>query len=352
MLPVTTPVIAKLMTQTAQPASHQTGPTLAWPRPPLAPRWFVLVPQTTFGWSIVYVSLRIWWTLHGTPSFGRLGFDLMFFFGPRAMILSAAAAVLAIALRTSAWSRVLLLEAWIVCIAHLIACPLLLLDLVSLMLPGLGVSFSPAAFFSRSACLIEGVLVGLFAIAYRRRWRSDCLFCGQSAATSRPQDPPRWARWAAYAAVAGCLLRLIAQYAFAFGDLSRHMSSHPLVLEALIFEAGFLLAGIVLPLALVHRWGRVLPRCTPLVGSCPVPRWLVLAPAFALSTLMVPYFSITLLKMITDTLSGKADQSLTPFPPAFFWVAVPAYLAWGIGLGIAAISYYRMTRPKCLICGR
>ena len=50
--------------------------------------------------------------------------------------------------------------------------------------------------------------------------------------------------------------------------------------SVLLFEAGFLLAGTVLPLALVYRWERVFPRWVPLLagrgvpaGWCWVRRW-------------------------------------------------------------------------------
>lgn len=36
----------------------------------------------------------------------------------------------------------------------------------------------------------------------------------------------------------------------------------------------------------------------------------------------------------------------------FFWVAMPAYLAWGLGLGTAALAYRAATRPPCRTCGR
>ena len=39
-------------------------------------------------------------------------------------------------------------------------------------------------------------------------------------------------------------------------------------------------------------------------------------------------------------------------PLAFFWVAMPAYLTWGVGLVVAAVAYSRMSRPKCRACGR
>jgi hypothetical protein len=332
------------MAQSAEVVNKQSDPRLGWPRPPLAPRWMIWVPQAAILWALVYGFVRVRWAIAGAPSFGPQHIDLMYLNSWTAVALCAAAALVALALRIAPWHWPLLVAACAVCAAHLVACPLLLLDVVSVLLPGLGLPFSAAGFFSRSGCLIQGVLVGASAVAFRRR--SDCLFCGRSGVTVHPEKSSRWALWAAYAAVIGCLIRLAAQYLLAFGDLARHVSGTRLVVEALIFEAGFLLAGVILPLALVHRWGRRFPAWIPALAGRAVPRWLLLGPAFVLSPLMTCYFTITLVKIATDALRGTSAQTFGSFPPAFFWVAVPGYLIWGVGLGIAAIGYQRMTRPR------
>ena len=315
-----------------------------------APHWMAWVPTVAILWPAGFGSLQTWWAVHGPPSFGPQHFDLIYFSGWNAVGLCAAAALTAMALRFARWNWALSVAAWGVCAAHLIASPLLLLDFVSAVLPGLGVPFSAAGFLSRAACLFQGVLVGAAAVAWRRQQRNACLYCGRSSDVQRPDSPPQWAWWAAYGAVFGCMLRLGAQFFLAFGDLARHLSGTRLIVEALLFEAGFLLAGVILPLALVHRWGRATPPWIPLVGARPMPRWLLLGPAFALSPLMTAYFTITLVKLDGDTLRGT--QSFDSFQPAFLWVAVPGYLIWGIGLGVAAIFYQRITRPTCSTCGR
>ncbi len=60
-------------------------------------------------------SAQAWWAIHGSPPFGRLGFDLMVFTGWRAVGLCAAAAVIALALRMARWSWPLLAVGWAVC---------------------------------------------------------------------------------------------------------------------------------------------------------------------------------------------------------------------------------------------
>jgi len=335
-----------------QPGLEGAGQARGWPHPPAAPRWMAWTPQAALLGAVSYGAVRVGWMVHGAPPFGPLHTDLLVFTGWSAVGLCAAAAVAALALRTAPWGRPLWAAGWAVCAALLASCPLLLLDAVGGLLPGLGVQFHAAAFLSRAACLAEGVLVGAATTAYRRRWRSACLFCGRTKERVRLQRPPTWAWWAAYAAVAGCLARLGAQAAVGFGVVQRSAGGTRLAIEGLVFEAAFLLAGTVLPLALVHAWGRTVPRWIPVLAGRRVPRWLLLGPAGAIGGLMTVYFGFTMVKVAEDTLSGGWHQSFGPFPVAFFWVAVPAYLIWGLGLDIAALAYNQITRPPCRVCGR
>jgi hypothetical protein len=244
------------------------------------------------------------------------------------------------------WRWPLLAAAWGVCAALLVACPLLLLDVVWGLLPGSGVQFDVVAFASRAACLVEGVLVGGAAVAYRRRWLSACLFCGRTGDRVRLAQPPSWAWWAAYAAVAGCLVRLGAQVAVGFGFTKQAPRGF------LLFEAGFLLAGIVLPLALVHSWGRIFPRWVPLLAGRRVPRWLPLGPASVIGASLTVYFGASMVGFAMAMLRGTWKQYSGSFPLAFFWVAMPAYWVWGLGLVVAAVAYYRVTLPQCRVCGQ
>jgi hypothetical protein len=301
-------------------------------------------PRAAMGWALAYGAVRIWWAIGDAPSSSGRS-DLIAFTGWRAVGLCAAAGGVTLVLRTAPWRSALLFAAWGVVAALLAASALLLLDVVGGLLPGNGIAFHPVAFVSRAAGVGGAVLVGTVAVAYRRRWRSSCLFCGRTRTASHPAQPPRWARWAAYAAVAGCLIRLLAQLAVGWGSLRNGGGS------LLVFEAGFVLAGTVLPLALVHRWGRVLPGWVPLLAGRRVPRWLLLGPAFGIGGGMTAYFGVSTVLLAAETLSGTWDRG-DGLPLAFFWVAVPAYLAWGLGLAAAALGYYQVTRPRCRACGR
>jgi len=108
----------------------------------------------------------------------------------------------------------------------------------------------------------------------------------------------------------------------------------------------------VLPLALVSPWGRVFPKWLPLVSGRDVPRWLVIGPALVIGLGLTAYFGMTTVQLVVQTIAGTWAQGVDSLPLSFFWVSVPAYLVWGIGLTVAALVYLRATRPRCLVCGR
>jgi hypothetical protein len=343
----------------AQRASPQTGGPVAArsfasvrePLPRLrevaAPGWRRWVPQAAIAWAAGYGALRLYWALGAAPSPPPVGTDLIVFTGWWPVALCAAAAVVVLGLRRAQWWPPLAVAAWAVTAALAAASALLLLDVVGLLLPGVGQGVHPVAFLSRAACLAGGVLVGVTALSYQRHWRGVCLACGRTGEAARPARPPRWAWLAAWAAVTGCLLRLLAQVLVGFGTNLRQLGG-----SLLLFEAGFLLAGTVLPLALVYRWGRVFPGWVPLLAGRRVPRWLVLGPALGLGVGMTAYFGVTMVKLAIGTVTGTWEQGPGSLPLWFFWVAVPGYLIWGLGLGAAALAYRRATRLPCRVCGR
>lgn len=311
-----------------------------------APRWTGWVPRASISWALGYGAVRIWWAIDAPTFPPPQRTDLIVFTNWGAVALCVAAAGLAFLLRRAAWSPALFLAGCGISAALLVSSALVLLDIVAALFPGQGVEFHLVAFLSRATALAGGVLIAASMEAYRRRCRSACLFCGRKTTLVEAAQLPQWAWWGAYVAIAGCLVRLGAQVAVGFGELQGGGWS------LVGFEAGFLLAGTVLPLALVHGWGRVFPRWLPLLAGHRVPRWLLLGPGAAIGILMTAYFGFTLFKIAIETLTGTWEPGDDPLPLAFFWVAVPAYLAWGLGLSAAAIGYHRVTRPRCRVCGR
>ena len=313
-----------------------------------APGWRRWASQAAIAWALGYGALRIYWALGVAPSPPPIGTDLVAFTGWWAVALCVAAAAVVPGLRRAGWRRPLAVAAWGVTVALVAASALLLLERGRHPPARAGLTVHPVAVLSRAACLAGGVLVGATALSYQRHWRGACLACGRTGEAVRPARPPRWAWLAAWAAVAGCLVRLLAQVATGFdSNLLRANGS------VLLFEAGFLLAGIVLPLALVYRWGRVFPGWVPLLAGRGVPRWLVLGPALGLGVGMTAYFGVTMVWLAAETVTGTwARHGFGSYPLWFYWVSVPGYLAWGLGLGAAALAYRRATRPPCRACGR
>jgi hypothetical protein len=118
------------------------------------------------------------------------------------------------------------------------------------------------------------------------------------------------------------------QAAAGFGDLLRAGGL------ALGFEAGFVLAGTVLPLALVYRWGQVFPGWVPLLAGRGVPRWLVLGPALGLGVGMTAYFGISMVKLAAETVTGTWTQHAGSYPSWFTGLPCPPTWPGGWGLGL------------------
>ena len=308
------------------------------------PGWRRWALPAAIAWALGYGALRVYWSLTGDAISSGLHADLVFT-GWWPVGLCGAAALVVLGLGYAKWSWSLAIGGWLVASGLVVASALLLLDLVGLVLPGLGVTPDLTGVTRRVLCLAGGLLVGASALFYRRYWRGACLACGRLPGETRPVEVPRWARVAAWAAVAGWLVRLLAQLAIGLGsELLRGD------LMVVLFEVGFMLAGTVLPLALISRWGRVSPAWLPGLAGRRVPRWLVLAPALTLGVGMTAYFGLTLVMIAGQTLTGTWQQGDVSLPLWFFWVAVPAYLIWGLGLAVAALAYRRTTTPACRVC--
>ncbi|HEY3411148.1 MAG TPA: hypothetical protein VGK53_23525 [Propionicimonas sp.] len=329
------------------------GVTVPSERTPLRetalPGWRRWVFPAALIWALGYGAFRISSSLAGATAPPGSRPDLLAFPGWWSVALCGAAALVVLGLRNAGWSRLWAIAGWLVASSLVAASALLLLDVVAIILPGMGVNVDLAAFASRAACLACGLLVGATTVSYQRHWRGACPACGRMSQEWAPTlgATPWWARVAAGAAIAGWLARLLAQLAVGVGDeLLRGNAS------VVLFETGFMLAGTVLPLALVSRWGRIVPAWLPVLAGRRVPRWLVLAPGLALGVGMSTYFGFTLVMIAGQTLAGTWQDSGGPLPLWFFWIAVPAYLVWGLGLGVAALAYRYSTHPRCRLCLR
>ncbi|MFI7649477.1 hypothetical protein ACIBTZ_25855 [Micromonospora sp. NPDC049460] len=322
--------------------SPAPSPAAARPRRPV-------LPYAVIAWALLYGAVRVRWALVGSPAFPPLDTDLVVFTGWWAVALCAAAGLVGAGLAAArSWRPALAVAGWVVCAAVLLSCALLLLDVVGLLILDPGAAFHPGALLSRLACLAGAALLHAAVLQHRRRLRGDCRRCGRTGpAREAATTVPTWARVAAWSAVAGCLLRLAAQVWVGFEDVPLSAGA-----SMVAFEVGFLLAGVLLPLALAHSWGVVWPGWVPLLAGRRIPRLLLLVPAALFSVGLVCYFGVGLAQLTVETVTGTFDPGDGRYPLAFFWVAEPAYWLWGWGLGVAAVGYHLRTRRPCRGCGR
>jgi hypothetical protein len=295
--------------------------------------------SAVLGWAAAYGGLRLVWTVRGGPDFRPFGSDLLGFTGWWSVLLCAAAGLAAVAqARAPAWRPELAAFGWVVTGCLVAAAGILLPEVVGLVLLHLGPAFDPVGFASRLGCVTGAVLLGVATARYQRRTRGDCPACCRTGAPARGWTPPPvWAWWAAYAAVGGFATRVAAQAVMGFDGMTHDGS-------VIALEAGFLLAGVLLPLALVHPWGRVWPGWVPFLAGRVIPRRVLLVPAFGLGAGLVAYFGMGLVQV--------ASGATSTFPEAFLWVAMSAYCVLGAGLLAAGASYHLRSRRPCGRCGR
>jgi len=301
-----------------------------------------ILARTALVWALTYGAVRTYWQLDGAPShLSAIGSDLVVFTGWWGVMLCGAAALLAaMMLRPGCRAAVpVLVGATVVALALTAAAVMLVLDLVGNVFPGMGIDRYPVGAASRVACVTSGVLLGLAARSFRQQAGIAIPAVDRLKTLLTPLDrTPCWAYVAAYVSMGGCLTRVAAQAVVGFDDSP---------LSGIAFEGCFVLAGTLLPLALVHSWGMVWPRWVVGLAGRRVPRRLVLWSGAGVSVMIVFYFGVMLGQMVAERLHGR-----NPFPPdarmdlpeAFFWVAVPAYVVWGAALAVATLSYHRRTR--------
>lgn len=315
------------------------------------PWWAKAAPYAAAVGGLAYGALRTYWAMGHRPYFPPAGDDLGVMSGWGAVGLCAAAVALAPLVTAVPRARSPRIAAVGVAGALALSSFMIVLDVVAVLFPGIGIPSSPGALASRAACLAIGVALALTALAARRTDREACPYCGRRDCAPRSRAVPRWAMVAAYTAVAGCVVRLVSQLAIGFGTAPIGHGSLGAAIAALAFTVCLLLAGTLLPLALVHGWGRVFPGWTLFLAGRRVPRPLLAVPACFVSGGLLAYFGVGLGQMVVAAVTG-APLFAPGVPAAFVWTAVPAYLVWGAGLAAATVSYLTRTRPRCARCGR
>lgn len=288
-------------------------------------------PRLALVWAVAYCGVRVWFATGHGPEWKFPSGDLLI---PDWLSVVACLVSGAVVVASETWrrSRLMIGVLWAMAAGWVAVAALALLDVIGGVLPGLGIPFDLPGMLSRLGALTGAALLAGIALARQRQLDPTCLRCsGRRLAVA---STPIWAVAGAWIAVTGCLIRMGAQAVVGF-DLLPYAGGVTVVL----FETGFLLAGIALPLLLVYRLGRVFPR------------WMLLLPGAGLGAGITAYFGVLLIQMIADAVQGRATFGGIELPESFFWVAVPAYLVWGVGLALAAAGYHLRTRKPCKSCG-
>ncbi|SBT43873.1 hypothetical protein [Micromonospora auratinigra] len=305
------------------------------------------LPAVTAAWCAAYAALHVLWAVRGAPRFGGNPGESFLPEGWAAVapaVLGTVAAGLLLASPAAdgrRWAAVAAVAGWLGgtwLLLYAFMFPISVLTVLGGLFGQAVTADDVAVLAARAGGAAAGTLTVLVAVMAGRRARGACPRCGRlpGRRPARRTDPtPRWAYAAGLATVAACLARLAA--GVPEGTVSRVDPGTSGTFLS-IFMVGMVLAGTLLPLALVHRWGRIWPGwVVPLAGR-PVPRWLVLGPAFFLGAGMVGYFGV-----------GGTYAWASGLVPggAFLAVTLSAYTLWGVGLLVSAAGYLRLTRPPC-----
>jgi hypothetical protein len=301
--------------------------------------WREWLPFVAVVWLVGYGAVRVWWALGHAPTFEVIDRE-SYFDAPWLPVALAAGSVVAstLAIRRRAPS-VAAVVGWLSGAGLLAYSFLFALDLASFLLPWGSVDGVGLA--ARGSGVVAGVLTVVIAVGQLRAARGACERCGRVHGRSpeRRTDPTPWWAWAAgYAAMAGCLSRFVAQAITGFPGQDVRALFTPLVNAFTVFAFLMLVAGTLLPLALVHRWGRIWPRWVRPFAGQNVPRWLVLVPALFMGAGLTGYFGLA-------GIHATLTQGIGEYPVWWEVAVIGGYTVWGLGLLLAALSYYTLTKP-------
>ncbi|MBJ3809971.1 hypothetical protein [Streptomyces flavofungini] len=360
------------------PSSRPSPPPDTTRPAPWWRRWPTWAPRATAAWGVAYAVAQTVWAATGTvvPIAGDrhtpVGLQLLL----AALALLASGVSLATARTRTRRSRRAVGIALAVLIPALgwgvIGLPLYIVVLLS------GSGLESATGLANLLVLTPGTaLLGMVAVAYRRRLHGCCPRCGRShpgdgeGPLTHPEasTAPRRARLAAGLLLCGLLPWSVVKTVWLFGGdaigVSGEAWQHEMEADATggawaLASVGVdvtvlaALLGVFLTLGLTHRWGQVFPRWTlPLAGRR-VPRLLPLIPAWLTGFALALYGTLLTagsLLMAAGVLSKPEPEGVFTTGSGLAWMVAFGGLAFG-GLGwgllVAARSYAGRTRPRCV----
>jgi len=355
--------------------------------------WQHWAPYAAVAWSLIYAALGIAWVVGAGgfpyapgsvpndmgPLIGRFGAGVAW---TAVLLAGIPAAVLGVAMLRGVGGKAL--RPLLITAGALLTGMLLLLmiglDLLVLLgyIPYTLVSLVTHAELGRKylegltqwstvqqvLCLVGGFLWLAATVCYGRRSGGACLYCGRRDGLEgwqRPDRAARWGRIAVYAAMVVPGFYAITRLAWALGIplgmsaayLRRGQESGMWISG--LFLALFGLAGAVLILGLVQRWGEVFPRWMIGLAGRRVPIALAVIPASLVAVLLVVGGLVIwsgLPQMAANLAAGGAEGMEIIREITFQIGPTLLFPAWGVALAVATLAYYYRRRGPCEVCGR
>jgi hypothetical protein len=357
--------------------------------------WQHWAPYAAVAWSLIYAVLGIYWVVSGRgfpytpgtafnniePVVGRFGPGVAWIV---VMMAGIPAAAVGAAMLRRVRSRIL--RPLLITVGSVLAGVLLLfmadltllemLGYVPYTLVGLLTGAKIAQIYLETLaqikwtiahqllCLTGGFLWLAGTISYARLSGDACLYCGRRDGPEGWQGPgqaARWGRIAVYVSMVVPVFYAITRYAWALG-FPLGMSEEYLrggqvsgIWIGGLFLANFALAGAVLMLGLVQRWGEVFPRWMIGLAGRRVPIALAVVPASLISVLLIVGGMAIWsgLGQMVAVLAAGGAEGMRLIEETFFQVG-PTLLfpIWGVALAVATLGYYYRRRDPCRVCGR
>ena len=208
-------------------------------------------------------------------------------------------------------------------------------------------------------CISGGVLWAAAGLAYWRRMRGACAFCGRTERVTgwtSSEAARRWGRWATGVAITIPLLYAATRYLWALGiplGISEEFLREGQAIG--LWWAGAALAtlavgGAALTFGLIRRWWEIFPRWIPFLAGRRVPESLVVIPASLISVLVTSAGMMFVRLVLTGTMS-----EVFVFAEEVGWAALAPELlwpVWGVALAAATLAYHYRRPGRCRRCGR
>lgn len=214
-------------------------------------------------------------------------------------------------------------------------------------------------------CIMGALCWGFAALAYQRRTRQACQYCGRRAG-SNEFLLVRWGRWLTYLAALAPLPYALCRLGWALGipvgvdpAYFRHVVLDNPTISAMFIPTAWVfgalsLGGGLLTVGLIQPWGERFPRWFPFLGGKRVPISLAVIPA-SLVALAVTVAGFIFTFSFFVVILHLTPPDTVQLDPRMIWGTVGPmllWIPWGVALGLASIAYYYRRRGRCAHCGR